>query len=134
MERKDIVDDSKVWRWEESADARRTYSVFAGVLALGLVPGFQELKYGDLPYFISLAVITIYIGAHRGLNSRQRQSINLREGVLAPVAASFAIFATYLVVTYFPDFSFQRILDIYFWILGGIAIIGAFSGPSKALV
>jgi hypothetical protein len=52
----------------------------------GLCP--QESKFGDLPYFLGLASMTIYIGAHRGLNNRQRQQISLKEGALAPVAAS----------------------------------------------
>jgi hypothetical protein len=50
----------------------------------------QANKYADLPYFLSLAAMTIYIGAHRGLNSRQRQQISIKEGLLAPVAASGA--------------------------------------------
>ena len=48
----------------------------------------QESKFGDLPYFLGLASMTIYIGAHRGLNNRQRQQISLKEGALAPLAAS----------------------------------------------
>ena len=32
--------------------------------------------------------MTIYIGAHRGLNAKQRQQISIKEGLLAPVAAS----------------------------------------------
>ena len=42
----------------------------------------------DLPYFWGLASMTIYIGAHRGLNAKQRQQISIKEGLLAPVAAS----------------------------------------------
>lgn len=34
--------------------------------------------------------MTIYVGAHRGLTARQRQQISLKEGFLAPVAASGA--------------------------------------------
>jgi hypothetical protein len=33
----------------------------------------------DLPYFIGLAVVTIYVGAHRGLNSKQRQTISIEQ-------------------------------------------------------
>ena len=49
------------------------------MLALGAVPAMRGQQLADLPYFISLAVVTIYIGAHRGLGSKQRQSISLRE-------------------------------------------------------
>jgi hypothetical protein len=50
----------------------------------------QDNRYADLPYFIGLAAMTIYVGAHRGLNSRQRQQISIKEGLLAPVLASGA--------------------------------------------
>lgn len=122
---------SEVWRWEESDDARRTYTVFLAILLLGTQPLFQTGKIGDLFYFISLAVTTIYIGAHKGLNAKHRQSINLKQGFIAPVAASAVIFCTYLLLKYFPDFSLQSILDIYFWILANFAIIGALRGPLK---
>ncbi len=48
----------------------------------------QENRFADLPYFWGLASMTIYIGAHRGLNAKQRQQISIKEGLLAPVAAS----------------------------------------------
>jgi minor histocompatibility antigen H13 len=79
-----------VWRWEESDDAVRAYGAFFGILALGLLPVVQDNRYADLPYFIGLAAMTIYVGAHRGLNSRQRQQISIKEGLLAPVLASGA--------------------------------------------
>lgn len=53
-----------------------------------LFPVPQDNKFADLPYFVGLAAMTIYVGAHRGLNSRQRQQISIKEGLLAPVAAS----------------------------------------------
>ena len=122
-----------VWRWEDSADAVRTYGVFIGILAAGTLPFIQGNKLADLPYFISLAICTIYIGAHRGLNSRQRQQINLREGFLAPFAASAAIFGIYLLFKYFPDLSLQGFFDVYFWLIGTLATIGAFSGPARII-
>ena len=51
-------------------------------------PALKANQLSSLPYFLSLASLTIYIGAHRGLNARQRQQIALREGLLAPVGAS----------------------------------------------
>ena len=64
-----------------------SFRLFIAVLPVLPVP-VQESKFGDLPYFLGLASMTIYIGAHRGLNNRQRQQISLKEGALAPVAAS----------------------------------------------
>lgn len=62
----------------------------------------QENRYADLPYFIGLASMTIYVGAHRGLNSRQRQQISLREGFLAPVAASGELISSVAATSHQP--------------------------------
>ena len=121
------------WRWEDSADAQRTYAVFFAVLVAGMVPWMQSTKLADIFYFISLAVTTIYIGAHRGLNNKQRQQITLKQGALAPVAASVAIFGIYLLLKNFPDLSLQVLFDAYFWLLGSIAAVGAFGSPARAV-
>lgn len=49
------------WHWEESDDALRTYAVFLGLLGVGTLPVLQSEKLADLPYFIGLAVVTIYM-------------------------------------------------------------------------
>ena len=123
-----------MWRWEESQDAVLTYGTFVGVLAAGLLPAAQANKLADVPYFIALAVITIYMGAHRGLNARQRQQINLQQGALAPLAASAALLGAYLLVKFFPSFSLQTFFDAYFWLVGSIAIVGAFAPPARRVV
>lgn len=117
------------WMWEESGDAVRSYAVFFGILLAGCIPAVQESRFSDLPYFLGLASMTIYIGAHRGLNSKQRQQISIKEGVLAPVAASVSLFGLYLVLKFFPDLNIQSFLNAYFWVLGSISMVGAF-GPS----
>lgn len=73
-------------------------------------------------------------GAHRGLNSRQRQQINLREGALAPVFASAALLGAYCLVKFFPDFNVQTFFDCYFWLVGSIAVVGAFAVPARRVV
>ena len=123
----------EVWQWSESKDAVKTYSVFVGILLCGLIPEFQMSKVGDLVYFVSLAVTTIYIGAHRGLNSKERQTITLKQSILAPVMASFALFGSYIIIKYFPDFNFQTLLDVYFFLLASFATIGAFTGPARSV-
>lgn len=129
------VEETKpeVWQWSESKDAVKTYSVFVGILLCGLIPEFQASKIGDLVYFVSLAVTTIYIGAHRGLNSKERQTISLKQGILAPVMASLSLFSFYLIIKYFPDLSLQTLLDVYFFLLASFATIGAFTGPLRSL-
>ncbi|KAG2447563.1 hypothetical protein HYH02_007487 [Chlamydomonas schloesseri] len=113
------------WRWEESEDAVKAYGALAGLLALGTVTPLHSTQLADLPYFIGLAVCTIYIGAHRGLTTRQRQQITLKEGILAPVLASASLFGFYLLIKYLPDFNPQVFLNAYFWMLGSFAIGGA---------
>ena len=127
------VSPAEVWQWSESRDAVQTYSVFVGILLCGLIPEFQMSKVGDLIYFVSLAVTTIYIGAHRGLNFKERQTITLKQSILAPVMASLALFGSYLIIKYFPDFNLQTLLDVYFFILASFATIGAFTGPLRSV-
>jgi minor histocompatibility antigen H13 len=80
------------------------------VLALGNVPQFQAWSEGGLMYFISLALITIYMGAHRGLNSKERAQIDLKNALVAPALASVSLFGFFLLIKYFPDFSLQTLL------------------------
>ncbi|GLI59228.1 hypothetical protein VaNZ11_001072 [Volvox africanus] len=113
------------WRWEESDDAVRAYSSLVILLALGNLPVLHATKLADLPYFVGLALVTIYIGAHRGLTTRQRQQISIKEGILAPVLASVSLFGFYLLIKYLPDFNVKAFLNAYFWMLGTFAIGGA---------
>ena len=71
--------DAPAWRWEASEDAQWAYGAFFALLAAGQVPALQATRLADLPYFMGLATLTIYIGAHRGLASKARQQISLRQ-------------------------------------------------------
>ena len=53
------------WQWQDSDDALKAYTALIGTLALGSIPGLRNLHHIELPYFITLASATIYIGAHR---------------------------------------------------------------------
>ncbi|GAB4823645.1 hypothetical protein N2152v2_010691 [Parachlorella kessleri] len=123
----------ELWKWETSDDAVRAYTLFLGVLAVGLLPQAASNSWASLPYFISLASLTIYIGAHRGLNARERQQITFKQGALAPLAASAALFGGYLLVKYLPNLSLQTLFDCYFWLLGSIAVAGALAAPARTL-
>jgi hypothetical protein len=48
----------------------------------------------------------------------------MREGLLAPVFASGALFGAYLLIK-FTDFNIQAFLNLYFWLIGSIALSGA---------
>ena len=57
-----------------------------------------------------------------------------KQGALAPFAASVALFAGYLVVKFFPNLNLQAFLNLYFWLIGSIAIFGALQGPLRQSV
>jgi hypothetical protein len=52
-----------------------------------------------------------------------------RQGILAPVLTSGALFGVYALLKYFPDFDLKTILGLYFWILGTFAIAGNVTLP-----
>jgi hypothetical protein len=54
--------------------------------------------------------------------------------MLAPVAASAALFCGYLLIKYLPDLSLQALFDSYFWLLGTVAVAGALAPPMRTLV
>lgn len=56
------------------------------------------------------------------------------QGALAPFAASAALFAGYLVVKFFPNLNLQAFLNLYFWLIGSIAIFGALQSPLRQSV
>ncbi len=68
-----------MWKWENSQDAVKAYTALLGFLALGQIPALRHVRFVDLPYFIGLASMTIYIGAHRGLCTKVRQQISIKE-------------------------------------------------------
>ncbi|CAK0737011.1 hypothetical protein CVIRNUC_000840 [Coccomyxa viridis] len=121
------------WRWVESADALRTYLVFFGILLAGELPLLKGVQYADLPYFVGLATLTIYIGAHRGLSSRNRQQLSMQQSALAPVAASAALFGGYLIIKLFPNLNLQTFFNLYFWLIGSVAVAGNVLPPLRRL-
>lgn len=121
------------WQWDESSDSLKAYGALWALLGLGMLPSLRGHSIVDLPYFIGLAAVTIYIGAHRGLNSKQRQTISLGQGALAPVFASVALFGAYLLIKYLPQFDLQTFFNCYFWLIGSIAVIGTLAAPLRQL-
>eukprot|EP00892_Ulva_mutabilis_P012076 jgi/Ulvmu1/9240/UM005_0340.1 len=110
------------WNWLDSADAQRSHAILALILGVGTLPWAQEQSNAPLVYFVALAVTTIYIGSHKALTTDLRQQISIKEGVLAPVAASVSLFGLYLLLKFFPDLSVQTFIDAYFFLLGSFAL------------
>lgn len=44
------------------------------------------------------------------------------QGILAPFIASISLFGLYLLIKYLPDLSLQTVLDVYFFLVGSLAI------------
>lgn len=65
------------WKWEQSQNALQAYVAFFGLLSLGQIPALKTIRYVELPYFVGLACLTIYIGAHRGLTNKVNSIITL---------------------------------------------------------
>ena len=121
------------WRWADTDDALVTYGALAAVLVLGNVPQIQSMSQSGLIYFVSLAMITIYMGAHRGINSKERARIDFKNALAAPALASVSLFGFFLVIKFLPDLNLQTVLDVYFFMLATFATLGAASGPFKSI-
>lgn len=63
-----------------------------------------------------------------------RQQIGLKQGALAPLAASAALFGGFLLVKYLPWVNLQTVCNAYFWIIGSAAVIGALGPPLRRAV
>ena len=63
-----------------------------------------------------------------------RQQITLRQGALAPLAASAALFGGFLLIKYLPWINLQTVCNAYFWLIGSAAVTGALSGPLRQAV
>ena len=55
----------QAWKWEDSDDSVVAYGALLTLLAIGNIPSLKSEQLADLPYFIGLAVITVYIGDYR---------------------------------------------------------------------
>lgn len=48
--------------------------------------------------------------------------------------SAVSLFGVYLLLKYLPDFNIQSFLNAYFWLLGSIAMVGAFGPTLRTLV
>ena len=58
----------------------------------------------------------------------------VRQGALAPLAASAALFGAYLLVKFLPDLNLQTLFDVYFWLVGALAVAGGIALPLRRTV
>ena len=112
-------------------DALFAYGSLAAVLAVGTTPWLQDQRYGYVPYFLGLALCSMYIASHRGLTRIDRETFGLRQTALAPVALSMSLFAIYCVLRYTP-FDLASLVTCYFWLLGVVAVTSNVAVPVSA--
>jgi len=53
------------------------------------------------------------------------------QGALAPVAASAALFGTYLVLKWLPELNLQTLFNAYFWLVGAVAVASGVATPLR---
>ena len=112
-------------------DALFAYGSLAAVLAVGTTPWLQDQRYGYVPYFLGLALCSVYIASHRGLTRQDRETFGLRQTALAPVALSMSLFAIYCILRYTP-FDLASLVSCYFWLLGVVAVTSNVAVPVSA--
>lgn len=112
-------------------DALFAYGSLAAVLAVGTTPWLQDQRYGYVPYFLGLALCSVYIASHRGLTRQDRETFGLRQTALAPVALSMSLFAIYCILRYTP-FDLASLVTCYFWLLGVVAVTSNVAVPVSA--
>ncbi|XRB21246.1 minor histocompatibility antigen H13 [Pseudoscourfieldia marina] len=120
------------WKWDETKTATTAWAVVLGTLALGAVPGASDWFDGRsyIPYFLTIAGGTIFIGAHRSLSSPFLQTgLTLKESAFAPVAASFSLFGIYLVIKNLNVDVLATFISLYFGVLTVAAIGGVVRTP-----
>ena len=122
------------WRWDDSEDAVRAYGALAAVLVAGAAASALEVPHASLPYFVGLASVTIYCGAHRGLTARRRQEIGIRESMLLPIGAATTLVCIYLFITFFKDLDLSAVVNAYFFVLSSAALFGAAAPPLRRVL
>jgi len=70
---------AKKWNWIESDDALKAHGFLFLALLLGSVPALYDLRLSQIPYFLSLATISIYIGSHHSLDLEPAETISFQQ-------------------------------------------------------
>ena len=78
-------------RWEDSREATVALAAFFSVLGLGQLSTLWQVQLLDLPYFVLLASVTIYIAAHKSTTNKSRQQISFKQVRAAPLLAVLSL-------------------------------------------
>ena len=113
-------------------DVFASYGTFAAILAIGESDALSKVQFGYVLYFSALALSAIYIGSHRGLTRAFRETISFESSLAGPFVLSFALFGAYLALEVF-HLDISAVVDVYFFVLGAIAVGGNAVEPLNAL-
>jgi len=84
-------------------------------------------------YFVLLAALGIYVGAHRSLFRATPAAINLEQAVAAPLFASGSLLLFFLYLKFFPNYGLETLLEVYFRLAGFIGVSGVLYLPLRIL-
>ena len=118
------------YSWD-SFDVFRSYGALAAVLAVGSSGALAGQRWAYVPYFTSLAVCAIYVGAHRGLTRDFRETISFQSSLLGPFVLSAALFAAYVALEVL-HLDVSVFVNGYFFVLGAVAVAGNTAEPLNA--
>lgn len=121
---------ARTYSWD-SFDVFRSYGALASVLAVGSSGALAGQRWAYVPYFTSLAVCAIYVGAHRGLTRDFRETISFQSSLLGPFVLSAALFAAYVALELL-HLDLSVFANGYFFVLGAVAVAGNAAEPLNA--
>ena len=121
---------ARTYSWD-SFDVFRSYGALASVLAVGSSGALAGQRWAYVPYFTSLAVCAIYVGAHRGLTRAFRETISFHSSLPGPFVLSAALFAAYVALEVL-HLDLSVFANGYFFVLGAVAVAGNAAEPLNA--
>lgn len=115
----------------EDKDVLLAYAGLLGTVVAGNAPGLGSLIGAPLPYFATLATLSLYIGSKRGLLNKDAEIIGFKQGATAPLFLSVSIFGIYVLTKL--EISFETFLNAYFFLLESLSGCFCIWAPFMAL-
>ena len=108
------------------------YAGLAAVVALGAVPGMEQVEFPlAFPYFMALAVTSIFLGSVRSKFAPETATISTKQSLAAPLTLSVSLFGLYLLSKFKIDiFTF---ISAYFFLIETVAGATGLAIPLNAL-
>ena len=72
-------DQRKELKWVDTEDATKSHGMLFAALLLGTFPTIYRFPLSQVPYFLALASLSIYIGSHRSLNATRLEQVTFKQ-------------------------------------------------------